>query len=184
MSKHWQYFKYVLIHKWYVFVWCCHYRIPLAGIVHDWSKFRLSEWGPYADFFYGGPWPEHHYGDWRYLLGDKFTQAWAQRRFDVAWNHHQKRNPHHYQYWILHEDSGAVACLPMPDRYRREMLADWRGAGMAINGKDDTRNWYLKNRTNMLMHPDTRHWVEWELDLLADIDGETVSLADLESSHD
>lgn len=177
LTPHLRYAAYVLRHKWFVFLWCCRYGIPLAGIVHDLSKFLPREWFPYVDKFYGGPWPEQHYGDARNQFDDTYTKAWVQRRFDAAWNYHQKSNPHHWQYWVLYEDSGKVACLPMPDRYRREMLADWRGAGMAINGKDNTRNWYLKNRTNMLLHPGTRQWVESQLDLLADINGEEVSLA-------
>lgn len=188
MIAHWKYLNYVLRHKWYVFLWCCRYWIPFAGIVHDLSKFHPSEWFPYVDYFYGGDpersyggnrYPDRHYGDWRNYMGEKYTQAWVDARFDAAWNHHQKRNPHHWQYWVLHEDSGKTACIAMPDRYRREMLADWRGAGMAINGKDDTRNWYLKNRTNMLLHPNTRQWIESELGLLANIDGTEVSIAEM-----
>ena len=57
----------------------------------------------------------------------------------------------------------APVALPMPDRYRREMLADWRGAGMAINGKDETAEWYVKNRENIILHPETRAWIEEQL---------------------
>ena len=162
MKKHLNYLRYVLRHKWYVFLWCVHYGIPFAGIVHDLSKFHSREWFPYVDKFYGGPWPEENTAGMKYYLSDPWygTQRWVDARFDAAWNHHQKRNPHHHQYWVLREDSGKVKCLPMPDRYRREMLADWNGAGEAINGKTDTRKWYLKNRANMLLHPDTRLWVE------------------------
>lgn len=165
MKAHWQYLKYVLRHKWFVFVWCCRYGIPLAGIVHDLSKFHPREWFPYVDKFYGGPWREENPAGIKYMLSepDMYTQPWVNRRFDEAWNHHQKRNPHHWQYWVLREDSGDTKCLAMPHRYRLEMLADWRGAGMAINGKDDTTNWYLKNRKKMLLHPSTRAWVEYQL---------------------
>jgi hypothetical protein len=52
--------------------------------------------------------------------------------------------------------------LPMPDKYRREMLADWRGAGMAQN-KPDTAAWYNSQRHNIILHPETREWVEKEL---------------------
>lgn len=156
MKAHWQYLKYVLRHKWFVFKWCVALGVPRAGITHDLSKFHPREWFPYVDKFYGGPWPES-----AHLWQSKpNTQGWVDRRFDEAWNHHQKRNPHHWQYWVLHEDSGKTLCLDMPLRYRLEMLADWNGAGEAINGKVDTRNWYLKNRTNMLLHPDTRRWIE------------------------
>ncbi len=173
MKAHWQYLRYFLVHKRDVFAWCCRYGIPLAGIVHDLSKFHPREWFPYVDYFYGGPWPESNHG----YSG---TKGWVQARFDAAWLHHIHSNPHHHQYWVLRADDGKVTALPMPDRYRREMLADWRGAGMAINGEDEPQNWYLKNRENMLLHPETRRWVEYELGLLATINGEEFSLVELQ----
>lgn len=176
MKAHWQYLKYVLRHKWYVFLWCCRYGIPLAGIVHDLSKFHPREWFPYVDYFYGGEWPEQHYGDARGWFGDKYTKGWVRDRFDAAWNHHQKRNPHHWQYWVLREDSGATKALDMPMRYRLEMLADWRGAGMAIKGKDETPEWYRKNRANMVLHPETRTWVEWQLGFFVYVNGEPMTM--------
>lgn len=164
MKAHWLYLKYVLRHKWYVFLWCCRYGIPFAGIVHDLSKFSPAEWSPYVDKFYGGPYPEANYGDMRNQLDDMYTQPWVDRRFDEAWNHHQKANPHHWQYWVLLEDSGKVEPLDMPLRYRKEMLADWRGAGMAIKGIDETDKWYKANRDKMQLHPATRKWIEWKLE--------------------
>jgi hypothetical protein len=179
VKKHWQYLKYVLRHKWYVFLWCCHYGIPLAGIVHDLSKFHPREWFPYVDYFYGGKYPERHYGDVRGALGDKYTQPWVNARFDEAWNHHQKRNPHHWQYWLLQNDDGTTKVLEMPLRCCKEMLADWRGAGMAISGKDNTPQWYTKNRDKMILHPDTRQLVECELGLYVNINGVDCSIFDL-----
>lgn len=163
MKAHWQYLKYVLRHKLYVFQACCKYGLVWAGVVHDLSKFLPVEWFPYVDKFYGGKWPERHYGDWRLWLDGKYTQPWVDRRFDEAWNHHQKVNKHHWQYWLLLEDSGNVKPLDMPLRYRQEMLADWRGASRAITGADNTPAWYEKNKGKMQLHPQTRAWVEAEL---------------------
>lgn len=53
--------------------------------------------------------------------------------------------------------------LEMPDRYRRELIADLRGAGRAISGKDDAVSWYVENRDKMILHPRTREWVEYQL---------------------
>lgn len=191
MKAHWQYLKYVLRHKWHVFLWCCHYHIPFAGLVHDLSKFHPREWFPYVGKFYGGDpersyggnrYPEKHYGDARLVFDDKWTQGWVDARFDEAWNHHQKRNPHHWQYWVLMEDSGKVTPLDVPLRYRKEMLADWRGASIAITGKDNTREWYKANRHKMQLHPDTRTWVEWQLGWWATMNGEPFSILDLADS--
>jgi hypothetical protein len=141
--KHLKYLSYVLRHKWYVFVECCKMGIPLRGLLHDISKFLPSEWFPYANYFYG----KKHRPD---------------PAFDFAWLLHQKRNPHHWQWWILQEDEGDVKIFPMPDKYRKEMLADWRGAGKAL-GKPDTKAWYLANKDRMILHPETRAWIEEQL---------------------
>lgn len=80
-----------------------------------------------------------------------------------------------YKYWphdmslqyaehMAREMSRLPKALPMPDRYRREMLADWRGAGRAY-GNSDTAAWYLKNKNNIILHPETRQWIEDQLNI-------------------
>lgn len=64
---------------------------------------------------------------------------------------------------ILPEDDGGQKVLPMPDRYRREMLADWRGAGRAQGFGNDVSSWYAKNRDKMVLHPETRAWIDEQL---------------------
>ena len=53
--------------------------------------------------------------------------------------------------------------LPMPDKYRRELLADWRAAGRAYTGKDNTQAWYAERRDKIILHPSTRRWIEEQL---------------------
>lgn len=144
MSAHWLYLKYVVRHKWFV------YRAGrLLGVsrlqllIHDWQKFTRAEWGPYVRYFY--------------------SDTPDQDAFDRAWLHHQKLGgKHHWQYWVLREDDGSTKALEVPDRYRREMLADWRGAGLAL-GKPDTAAWYEANREKMVLHDSTREWIEAHL---------------------
>lgn len=199
LRPHWLYANYLARHKWFVFREGRKLKVGLWALLkHDWSKFLPSEWFPYAHSFYG-----------------KRTEA-VKRAFDYAWLLHQKRNPHHWQFWVVPQDSpksdwtvqahqpefgpywlayknepvcrfetstgedtsdpayrlvaiaeAALASatpkvLPMPDRYRREMVADWRAAGLA-QGKPNTRVWYQNNKNNMLLHPETRAWVEANL---------------------
>jgi hypothetical protein len=152
MRRHLQYLKYVLRHKWFVFRAGIKLRVPLLILIfHDWDKFLPDEWFPYARTFYK---PN----------GEKQYQPDG-TGFDVAWLKHQNRNKHHWQYWMITWDKGNTECLPMPDRYRREMLADWRGAGKAITGEDNCEDWYWMNRENIKMHPETRTWIESQLDL-------------------
>lgn len=126
LRSHIRYLWYIIRHKWFVFVECLKIGVPMWGaIIHDWQKFTLTEWSPYVQSFYG---------PWKY----EERPQWLIEAFDRAWLHHQHHGPHHWQYWILREDSGALKLIEMPDRYRREMLADWRGAGRAITGKDNT----------------------------------------------
>lgn len=148
--KYWRYFCYVCRHKWYVFIYGYQLGIPLLALMHDNSKFELDEFIPYADFFYGG---------------DK-TRPGVKAAFDLAWLIHQNRNKHHWQWHLLINDQEPARCIPMPDRYRREMLADWKGAGRAINGVEDAAGWYRANRDKMQLHPETRLWVENQLGII------------------
>jgi hypothetical protein len=167
LRPHFQYLQYVLKHKWYVFQECVKYGLWWQGITHDWSKFLPSEWIPYAQYFYG----THRYEkvseiravEWEFGANASQTKEYWKARFDEAWNHHQKRQPHHWQYWLLTFDTGDTIRLPMPDKYRKEMIADWRGASRAITGSDNTVEWYLKNRNKMRLNSDTQLWVEREL---------------------
>ena len=165
MKKHLKYLRYVIRHKWYVLLACWARGLYWQGIVHDWSKFLPSEWRPYAEFFYGDT--QRILRDARKQLGydpiDLRNIAGVDA-FNVAWLKHQHRSPHHWQHWVLREDSGATKILEMPKRYREEMLADWEGAGRAITGKKGgTPAWYAKNRHNIQLHPSTRLLVDEEL---------------------
>lgn len=141
MKAHLAYLKYVLRHKWYVFLACRKCGVSLwRSAIHDWHKFLPSEWGPYVRTFYN---PD---GSKRYQESPEFA---------IAWNLHQKRGKHHWQHWLLTWDRGNTDPLPMAEKFWREMVADWWGAGRAITGKWDALNWYAKNEA-LKLHPRTR----------------------------
>lgn len=151
MRRHLSYLKYLLRHKYYVFVAGRLTKAPIWNLlVHDASKFLPSEWFPYAEAFYR---PDG-------------TSRWVESlEFNLAWLAHIKRNPHHWQHWVLLEDSGATVPLPMPDVYIREMVADWAGAGRAISGRWDLPQWYAANKKKMLLHPTSRARAEILIEL-------------------
>jgi len=152
MRAHLAYLAYVLRHKWFVFLAGITLGVPLWQLlIHDWSKFLPCEWFPYVGYF---DTPKAR------QRGD------AAARFDVAWNHHQKVQPHHWQHWLLITDSDEprLRALPMPERYVREMVADWRGAGRAL-GTPDTVGWYAANTRKIILHPETRRRVEQLLEI-------------------
>jgi len=155
--SHAKYFHYVFRHKFFVFLECCRLGIPWQGIMHDVSKLSPSEWRPYVNVFFGktkSPRDETGAYDPSSIGGD----------FDNAWLHHQHHNPHHWQYWVLLGDEGKEKILNMPIKYRKEMLADWRGAGRA-HRTPNTVVWYMSNKEKMRLHPETRNWIERQLGL-------------------
>lgn len=119
---------------------------------HDSSKYLANEYKPYVDYFYGN---------------EKTPEV--VERFDLAWNHHQKRNPHHWQYWLLIRDEGDVVPLPMQFEYVVEMLCDWHSFSRK-NSDSTAYNWYNQNKDSMKLHQDTielvEHMLEWFKDPL------------------
>lgn len=159
MKRYLNYLWYVLRHKWFVFLQCCKFGIPWLGILHDWSKFLPSEFMPYACYFHN---PDGSPRQIRDSTGYYKPTNTGDLSFDFAWLLHQKRNRHHWQWWILPEDEGKIKVLPIPDKYRLEMLADWSGAGRA-QGAPDITAWYAKNKDKITLHPATRTWIETAL---------------------
>ena len=142
MHHHLMYLRYLVRHKWYVYVAGRKLGVSLWRVlIHDWSKFTPAEWGPYARYFYIDQ-EEYH---------DQFQQAWL---------HHLRNNKHHWQAWVLLNDDGTIVALSMPKTYIREMVADWAGAGRAITGEWEVRRWYDTNSSLMRMSPGTRFFVE------------------------
>jgi hypothetical protein len=163
MKKHWQYLLYVIRHKYFVYQEARKLGVGFwQAFIHDWHKFLPDEWTPYARYFYG-KWPSNDDAMMVYPLYSGPTKESVQADFDAAWLKHQHRAPHHWQHWVLPEDSGNTKVLEMPDKYRREMLADWRGMGRAFGEHPPAVGWYEKNKDKMQLHPDTRAWVEAQL---------------------
>jgi hypothetical protein len=145
MKPHLEYASYVARHKWFVFFAGLKTRAPLWRLlIHDWSKLSPAEWGPYVRSFYG-------------RAG---RTAEVRAAFNAAWLHHQHRNPHHWQHWVLREDDGDTRALPIPDKLVREMVADWMGAGRAITGEWEVASWYAANRSKILLAFETREAAE------------------------
>jgi len=142
-GKNLLYVKFLLLHKLYVFregrtLGVSVFRL----IIHDWQKLTPTEWGPYV---------RRHFG-LRDL--DDFLPAW--------FHHLRVGGKHHWQQWVVHLHDGSLHAIEMPDRYRREMVADWRGAART-QGHDDVTGWYGRNREMILLHTRTRIWVENEI---------------------
>jgi hypothetical protein len=161
MRPHLKYASYVARHKWFVFRAGLRTGAPLWRLlIHDWSKFTPAEWFPYVQTFYG---PKLPHGEAR--LHVRIPWGYGPGAFDKAWLHHQHRNPHHWQHWLLREDDGDTKALRMPTPLVREMVADWMGAGRAITGKWGCGAWYADNAQKIVLHPETRALVEYLLEV-------------------
>ena len=159
MKPHVRYLWYILYHKWLVFWECVRLGIPWLGVVHDLSKFSKAEWRPYVLSFYSG---------WR---KDERPQ-WVVRFFERALEHHLGHNKHHWEHWLSKVDGRRIPAfaVEMPDRYRKEMLADWIGVSTAkkksnphYEGISLAAGWYRKNKDMIYLHPETRAWIEKQL---------------------
>jgi hypothetical protein len=161
MRRHLAYLKYVVRHKWYVFLACLQLHVPVwIAILHDISKFSPTEWSPYArNFFEADGRPKSV----RNPTG-AYDPSAQPAEFLYAWLQHQK-NLHHWQAWIVLGDGGSIRPLPMLDTYIREMVADWVGAGKA-KGTNSAADWYEANKASMVLHNFTRWRVE---ELLKDL---------------
>lgn len=139
---HLRYLKYVLRHKWFVLVAGVRIGAPLWRLlVHDLSKLRRSEWGAFAGYWFG-------------------DREQYRLQFDRAWLLHLHRNAHHWQHWVLVSSDGVMKAIEMPKDIALEMVADWMGAGRAINGRWEAEEWYLRTRDRRVLHSRTREFVE------------------------
>ncbi len=202
--KYLQYFWYVVRHKWYVFLACRAEGLYWRGLIHDWSKFRPSEFFPYTEHFYG-EWPKKNCYKCVSILGNQCSHngsgigqgEQAERckdylrtgagvrdktgyykptdtgdpAFDYAWFLHQKRNPHHWQWWVLPDAGDETQVLAMRQRYYKEMLCDWIGASKAQGHGGIVSAWYLANAEQMAFHPDTWEALEAAMRLKAVLEG-------------
>lgn len=115
------------------------------GIAHDQSKYDPEEYAAYDAYFYGG---NRSY---------KVVQD-----FKLAWLKHIHRNPHHWQYWLLHNDDPGegFVILDMPNNYIIEMICDWWAFSWAKNDLHEIFNWYDQHKDYMKLSEKTRKTVE------------------------
>lgn len=112
---------------------------------HDHSKWGTCEYDQYDKYFYGGN------RSYQVVLD-----------FNYAWLHHQHRNPHHWQYWVLINDDPeeGMKALPMPMRYIYEMIADWWTFSWKNENLFEIFDWYVAHKDYILLHRTTRIVVE------------------------
>ena len=155
MRKH---FVTVCRHKAVVFRECHACGITWRGIVHDLSKFSLTEFVSSAEHFQGNKSP---------IEAEKECCGYS-----LAWQHHMGHNPHHWEYWIDYGNNGEIIANKMPYEYVVEMICDWIGAGQTYSKEKWTQkeplDYFYKVRSGRYFHPDTEKLIFQFLICIAD----------------
>ena len=163
MKRYLMYLKYVLRHKYFVFVECWRVGLYWRAIVHDLDKLFPDEFIPYAKHFYDRSGNKKQVRD---KTGYYKATDTGDRAFDYVFHWHTRRNRHHWQYWVQSEETpGEEKLFAMSRKDVVEMICDWKGAGRA-QGKSDVAGWWEANKEKLKLHPDSRHiveeWLNWK----------------------
>lgn len=134
IKPYWQYFKYVLEHKKNVFIECWKEGLYVHAFTHDLSKFRPSEFIPYARYFY--------------VDKEKYKNG-----FDKAWKLHYKRNKHHWNHW---RNTKCMSLIPI--KYIDQMICDWKA--MSRKFGDTAQAYYLNNYNKIKLRRESRLMLE------------------------
>jgi hypothetical protein len=108
LKAYWKYTLYIINHKLNVLIECWKEGLYIQGVFHDMSKFSPKEFHPYAKKFYSDT---------------KLTED-EELEWKYAWLHHQHKNKHHWEYWVVNQHTREA--VPMPTKYFVEMICDWR----------------------------------------------------------
>ena len=159
--KAWRHFRTINHHRMLVMKGCFKVGLYRQGLLHDLSKYSLSE------FLVGC----------RYYQGTRSPNN-AEREdigYSRAWLHHKGRNRHHYEYWIDYstDPNEGIIGMKMPVRYVIEMFIDRIAAAKTYRGSEyeDTYplQYYEKGaaRLGRMVHPETAKLLHFLLKMLA-----------------
>ena len=156
-------------HRHRVIAHCAKAGILRQGLLHDLSKYSLTEFLPGVRFYDGTHSPTED---------ERRTQGFSQ-----AWMHHKGRNRHHWEYWTDYSVAyGKYMAVPMPKKYLAEMLCDRVAASKIYKGEaytDDAPLAYLMGgKMRDSMHPKTLDTLVHFLTQLRD-EGEDAMFASL-----
>ncbi len=156
----WKHFKTITYHKMLVAKGCFRVGLIKQGLLHDMSKYGLTEFGVGVKYFQGTKSPNVAE---REAIG-----------YSSAWLHHKGRNKHHYEYWIDYSKTVAGGVLPvrMPDKYIAEMIMDRIAACKVYKGDKYTDaaalEYFHTGADSAPMHEETRVILLYYLKLLAE----------------
>ena len=146
-------------HRHKVMANCFRAGIPWQGLLHDLSKYSLTEFVPGAKYWQGNRSPN-----------EKEREIYG---YSKAWMHHKGRNKHHFEYWNdLNINTHRYEPVKMPRKYVAEMVCDRIAASKIYGGKNYDDSYALKyfnrGRPRMNIHPETADETFYFLSILAE----------------
>ncbi|MEJ8734972.1 MULTISPECIES: DUF5662 family protein [Mediterraneibacter] len=155
-----QHFCTITRHKILVMKECFRVGLYRQGLLHDLSKYSLTEFKVGCKYYQGTRSPNNAE---REAIG-----------YSSAWLHHKGRNKHHYEYWIDYGTDGdkGMVGMKMPVKYVIEMFLDRIAACKVYRGTSYTDaaplEYYLGGKGEYLIHPQTQALLEKLLRMLAE----------------
>ena len=159
MNKALGHFKTITRHRHLVMIHCFRVGLVGRGLLHDLSKYSLTEFRVGAKYYQGTRSPN---AAEREVVG-----------YSTAWMHHKGRNKHHFEYWTdLLPGTNVYSAVPMPTKFLVEMVMDRMAACKVYKGKDYTDGSALeylnRARDSQLLHPETKAKLVFLLTMLRD----------------
>ena len=131
------------------------------GLMHDLSKYGVTEFCSSAKYFQGNRSP---------IEAEKEDTGYS-----MAWQHHKGHNPHHWEYWIDNVGTKQNNPIKIPYEYVVEMICDWVGASIVYSKNKCDFNepypepyeYYKAHSKERIFHPETQKLLEYFLDIIA-----------------
>lgn len=161
MSNVSRHLKTVFKHRREVRKACFKMGLYYQGLTHDLSKFSIKELKVGFKYSNGKQSP---------IENEK-----QELGYSYAWQHHQNKNPHHWEYWIDYKTVSPYESIAygvkIPFKYVLEMVADFIGAGKTYNKKTWNKKmpleYYLKTYPRRIYHNDTDKLFRYLFTLIA-----------------
>lgn len=149
-------------HRKYVREACFKMGIPWQGLVHDLSKYSITE-----------------LKICKYYIGTKSPHQVCREKigYSPSWISHYHKNRHHHDFWLDEDEFGKFIPIKMPYKYIIESFCDMVGAGKAYNKeKWTTRSpweyWEAKCIGQRIMHTESVYLLNKLLEKMRDFDKE------------
>lgn len=159
MGNLWNHFSTITRHRHAVICHCYHAGILWRGLLHDLSKYSLTEFCAGVKYYKGTKSPNE---------GERESYG-----FSKAWIHHKGRNRHHFEYWTDYDRvTRLMSPVKMPLVFVKEMFCDRVAASKIYQGENYTSrhplDYFVRGKANRAIHPETAALLESWLEILAE----------------